>query len=812
MIENKFADYWRYDIGANVIPAVTATKKPLVEWKKWQIEPISEEMHQEWKNKNLFKNGMAVICGHIFHNDSKKGWWLNGIDCDNLMGLQEICIDSIERVAKNTLVEQHSNKEKGHIYFYTKSPIQSQTLLVGTNIPQIEVKSGSKFLLYCAGGTHKDGSPIEILNCKEPALVEKEQLENKIDNVFKKYGLTYLEKKLDLSISKPIYQIDSGKKLEKGSNRGKHILSYLDSKLLKNPELDKNDLIYFARKYESEYCSEKYDDIKIESLVDQAIKFCGDKLKERQVLEESKFKERQVLEKYQGEHAIAQLGRMYIIDKKMVVKSGIIQNICQLIPTIEGNKSKPVVEKIIGSLFEDRKIFQIIKQHCKEYGDSKFKIVFDNDQLIEVSHWIMGAYYFKRIELTGKLIYHNQYYEKTTGEFIKRVARECLIKSRNSTMNEIVGYIADSAPLISNLDIAKDVHLKCLNNGTYNIITGEFVDSFDPKNIILNQIPHNYDKNAIWIQIDRKVSEIISNKEDKQSFYDFLSTCLHPYTGIDLQFGGVGEAGTGKSQLGELSIMVLGSKNVSNASIHQIAIDSTIQQDIAYNFLNIDSEMSDDIISKMDILKKWITQDPFNGRSIYEHSVQFRPTCRLGFMANEIYDILKKSDAIAMYERTYLMTFNNKFRTTEKEIKNVFAKVATESELDGFITYLLNNATEIYKRGNITFPQSTATTESIWDKFGNRLEHFVDNWLIDEPHINCSKSKIWEKWIQESHKKGLWTGDKTKFFVNFETKISKVAKKIRIGDDTVWGYENMRLNDEIKMEKFDSTNFVPNVP
>ena len=804
MIKNEYADYWRNDIGVNVIPAVTATKKPLVEWKKWQTEPIPLELHEQWKKNNLFQNGMAVICGQVFHNDAKKDWWLNGLDADNLLGLQELCVDSIDRVAKDTLVEQHSNKEKCHIYFYTKFPIQSQAPLAGNNIPQIEIKSGGKFLLYCAGGTHKDGSPIEILNCIEPALVEKEQLENKIDKIFKKYGLTYLEKKLDLSISKPIHQIDSGKKLEKGSNRGQHILSYLDSKLLKNPELDKKDLIYFARKYESEHCSEKYDDTKIESLVDQAIKFCVDKLKERQVQEESKLKQKEILEKYQGEQAIVPLGRMYIIDKKMVVKSEIIQNISQLIPTIEGNKSKKLVEKIIDSLFEDRKLFQIIKQHCKEYGESKTKIVFDNDQLIEVSYWIMGRYHFKRIELTGKLIYHSQYYEKTTGEFIKRVARECLIKSRNSTMSEIVGYIEDSAPLISNSDIANDVHLKCLNNGTYNIVTGEFVDSFDPENIVLNQIPHNYDKNSTWAEIDRKVSEIISNKEDKQSFYDCLSTCLHPYTGIDLQFGGVGEAGTGKSQLGELSIMVLGSKNVSNASIHQIATDSTIQQDIAYNFLNIDSEMSDDIISRMDILKKWITQDPFNGRSIYEHSVPFRPTCRLGFMANEIYDILKKSDALAMYERTYLVTFNNKFRTTEREIKNVFAKVATKSELDGFITYLLHNATEIYKRGNITFPQSTAITESIWDKFGNRLEHFIDKWFIDEPHINCSKNKIWEKWMQESHKKELWTGDKTKFFVNFETKTGKFVKKIRIGDDTVWGYENMRLNDEIKMEKIDS--------
>jgi hypothetical protein len=295
LISNEWADLWRNEIGVNVIPATNRhdnpelCKKPFwtdddnkqhwVTWKKsgYQDNPISQEQHDEWKKKNAFKDGMAVICGQVFHNESKKGLWLGGIDCDNLLGLNEVCVDSIERVAKDTLVEQHSNKEKCHIYFYSKEPIQSQALLAGGNIPQIEIKSGGKFLMYCAGGMHKDGSLIDILDCREPQLVEKKQLEKKLDDVFTKYDLKYLEEKSTKFNSKAIHQIDSAKKLGKGSNRGKYILSYLDSKLLKNPELDRNDLIYFAKKYEREHCTEKYDDTKIESLVDQAIKYCKDK-------------------------------------------------------------------------------------------------------------------------------------------------------------------------------------------------------------------------------------------------------------------------------------------------------------------------------------------------------------------------------------------------------------------------------------------------------------------------------------------------------------------------------------------------------
>ncbi len=268
LTSNDFADYWRNSIGVNVIPANTSTKKPKVSWKQWQTDSIPEDLHKEWKSKNLFNDGMAIICGQVFHNDSKKDWWLNGIDCDNLLGLNEFCVNDIERVAKDTLVEQHSNKEKCHIYFYTKEPIQSQAPLSGKNIPQIEIKSGGKFLLYCAGGVHKDGSMIDILDCKEPALVGKEQLEEKIDDIFTNYGLTYLKK---VSTLKPLYERDIKIKLRKGDNRGQHILSYVDSKKIRNPELDEDDLFYLARKYEKENCVDIYDDKKIKDLVNQAM-------------------------------------------------------------------------------------------------------------------------------------------------------------------------------------------------------------------------------------------------------------------------------------------------------------------------------------------------------------------------------------------------------------------------------------------------------------------------------------------------------------------------------------------------------------
>ena len=51
---NTYADYWRYDIGVNVIPAQTKLKKTSIKWLQYQNAPIPESQHTVWKNSGAF--------------------------------------------------------------------------------------------------------------------------------------------------------------------------------------------------------------------------------------------------------------------------------------------------------------------------------------------------------------------------------------------------------------------------------------------------------------------------------------------------------------------------------------------------------------------------------------------------------------------------------------------------------------------------------------------------------------------------------------------------------------------------------------
>jgi hypothetical protein len=87
---NLWSDFWYYTIGVNVIPAHTKKKKTFIDWKRWQTEPIPEELHDRWKKENRFADDMAIIVGKSWRYDHIGEYWIF-VDLDNLKTIEEFC-------------------------------------------------------------------------------------------------------------------------------------------------------------------------------------------------------------------------------------------------------------------------------------------------------------------------------------------------------------------------------------------------------------------------------------------------------------------------------------------------------------------------------------------------------------------------------------------------------------------------------------------------------------------------------------------------------------------------------------------------
>lgn len=101
---NIWADFWRYVIGVNIIPAKTKLKKTFTDWKKYQDSSIPEKQHNDWKNEGEFKDGMAVMAGKVWHRPDKIGQYFIIIDADTQIAIEEISTRTTPQKISNLIL------------------------------------------------------------------------------------------------------------------------------------------------------------------------------------------------------------------------------------------------------------------------------------------------------------------------------------------------------------------------------------------------------------------------------------------------------------------------------------------------------------------------------------------------------------------------------------------------------------------------------------------------------------------------------------------------------------------------------------
>jgi hypothetical protein len=297
---NRWADFWRYTIGVNVIPAVGISKKPLVSWKEdkrgnWQIEPIPKELHDEWKQKGMFTSGMAVICGKIFHNEDKKDLYLCAIDTDNKKGIEVMHSKGIEYLSQQTLVEQHDNPDKAHFYFYTHTPMPKKSSdavnfeivqkMEKDEVPAIEMKGdGTHGIMYCTPSPHKDGSNYRILGVKEPVILD--EIGEVVNKICDEYSLG--KGKGNLVPIKVLTEDDT--RVLAGSNRHEAIMRYAESILRKYPDMEKNVFLEVIKAKNNLMCSPPLLESELNEQIKCATEFISKQIqKEEEVRRETKL-------------------------------------------------------------------------------------------------------------------------------------------------------------------------------------------------------------------------------------------------------------------------------------------------------------------------------------------------------------------------------------------------------------------------------------------------------------------------------------------------------------------------------------------
>src|SRR5215204_5412523 len=241
---NEWSDFWRYQVGVNVIPANTQQKKPSALWKQFQNNPISEEQHQQWKQQNAFRDGLAIVIGKVWHRPDRNNLYLTFIDFDKQRGIDEVFTRedgltlTLQQVAEKWIIEQHKgNIHKAHAYFISPVPFPNKG---PDDTLGIEIKGqGEHGVAFCTPSIHPDKTPYEIIGTMEPQIltgIAARELIQHLNQVCLRHGLQYLEKVSNLSdeIRRIVKTLDINSKVRISQGQRHNTLISLADSLLFN--------------------------------------------------------------------------------------------------------------------------------------------------------------------------------------------------------------------------------------------------------------------------------------------------------------------------------------------------------------------------------------------------------------------------------------------------------------------------------------------------------------------------------------------------------------------------------------------------
>src|SRR5918996_1584356 len=214
------ARYWFYDVGVNLTPQPTMSRKGFNEWLEWKDKSMPEAVFEKMITDGEFRKaeGLGVVTGKVWRG-KHAGEYLGALDCDNPLSIKEFRAylkdAPLEEIAQKFIIEHHDNNKdddtynpkRMHVYFYSKIAIVGKASdkngpdakdLEDDKKPAYELKGEypSNGIMFPTNSLHKSGERYRIIGTKEPVTFTEEQANkfmNWLDETCRKYGLDYFK-------------------------------------------------------------------------------------------------------------------------------------------------------------------------------------------------------------------------------------------------------------------------------------------------------------------------------------------------------------------------------------------------------------------------------------------------------------------------------------------------------------------------------------------------------------------------------------------------------------------------------------------
>lgn len=373
-------------------------------------------------------------------------------------------------------------------------------------------------------------------------------------------------------------------------------------------------------------------------------------------------------------------------------------------------------------------------------------------------------------------IYDNGYYssdpikiEKTLLKYIKN--------STKQPRSEVIRYLE----LLCKNRKTTDVKYICFNNGIYDLETKE-LQEFDPKYIIKNKIPHNYNSNAYHELMDKTLNKIACNdKKLRLLIEEMVGYTFLRRNEMGKSFILTGNGKNGKSTLLDLLNDVLGEENISSVALDELK-DKFKTFQLEGKLANIGDDISNRYIEDNSTFKKLVTGEKVNVERKGKDPFDFRNYSKLIFSANELPRINDLSDGLK--RRILFIPFNAVFDKKDKDFDPFIKdKLTTDDALEYLIKLGMNGLYRILNNNEFTSSKSSDAVWKEYEEINNPVVAFINDKNIENQQVD-DVYRQYSLWCVEGGLKPLskiaFSREVNKHGYNSKTRVTIDKKQYRV--------------------------------
>ena len=294
-----------------------------------------------------------------------------------------------------------------------------------------------------------------------------------------------------------------------------------------------------------------------------------------------------------------------------------------------------------------------------------------------------------------------------------------------------------------------------VNNGILNVFTRE-LKPFTPAKIFFNKLPIAYNPSAVCPKIDKFLEDVLSDKNDKDLFYELGGFCLvNEYT-FEKAFMFVGNGRNGKDKCLELLKRTLGIDNCTSIPLSALMPDSFVIGEMFGKKANLAGEVSNVDLKDTSMFKSCTGRSLISAKRKFLNNLNFVNHAKFIFACNDlpmVYDISR-----GFWDRWVLLEFPNTFVTKEEfdlaedkshlkiRDEEIILKITTPAELSGLLNKFLDGLAGLFQHRKFSLTKGTEEIKNLWIRKSNSFVAFCLDKMEQDYEKRISKNELRRKY------------------------------------------------------------------